>query len=119
VGPFVRLPIEIAAAPVVNAPASAQAPSPWRPIASRNRSESISNGAQRFPVFIAIFTLSLDGNSSRFGEFRLLDCVCVARVGRRIDVSELLILPTGEWSFSPASSNDSYRFGVDPPAPER
>ena len=26
-------------------------------------------------------------------------------------------LPTGEWSFSPASSNDGYGFGVDPSAP--
>ena len=26
-------------------------------------------------------------------------------------------LPTGEWSFSPSSSNDGYCFGVDPSAP--
>jgi hypothetical protein len=26
-------------------------------------------------------------------------------------------LPTGEWSFSPADSNDGYCFGVDPSAP--
>jgi hypothetical protein len=26
-------------------------------------------------------------------------------------------LPAGEWSFSPASSNDGYCFGVDPSAP--
>jgi hypothetical protein len=28
-------------------------------------------------------------------------------------------LPTGEWSFSPSSSNDGYCFGVDPAAPSR
>ena len=28
-------------------------------------------------------------------------------------------LPTGEWSFSPSSSNDGYCFGVDPSAPSR
>ncbi len=27
-------------------------------------------------------------------------------------------LPTGEWSFSPASSNDGYCFGVDPSSPQ-